>query len=60
MVPDTQQEAWEGSLGPLLEGQGWDVPGIDPEGVQIPCRPSETSSNGGQRTVRGRLRVCLP
>lgn len=29
MVPKTQEEAWEESLGLPLKGQGWDVVGID-------------------------------
>lgn len=52
-VHETQEEAWEESLGLLLEGQGWDVPCIDPQGMPIPCRPSETSSNVGHGTVGG-------
>lgn len=55
MVPKTQEEAWGESFGLLSKGQGWDVVGIDPQGLPIPCRPSETCSNVGHRTVRG---VC--
>lgn len=53
MVPKTQEEAWEESLRLLSKGQGWDVVGMDAQGLPIPCRTPETSSNVGHRTLRG-------